>query len=55
VKGSLIASQDALVAGFDAAIGRQPGEGASDFPALVMAPQIAASLSAKLFVKPALE
>jgi len=53
-EGSLIDSQDAVVAGFDAAIAMRPGEGAIDFRGL-MAPLVAAPLSMNLFLKPALE
>jgi hypothetical protein len=54
-EGSLIDSQDAIVAGDDTAIGLQTSEGALDFPAPVMAPQLAATPCPNLFLKPALE
>jgi len=55
VEGALIDSQGAVVADFDAPIGLQPGEGAIEFPAPVMAPHLAAILSTNLFLKPTLE
>ena len=55
VEEPLIDSQDAVVADLEAAIGLQPSEGAVDFPALVMAPQIVATLSTNLFRKTTLE